>query len=300
MNTYIKLTQKEKTDKFIEKSREVWGYKYDYLKVEYIDSTTPVVILYKGVEYNQTPTKHLQKKNCELYNNALSVEEFIRRSKETWGSDRFDYSELEYINSYSKIRLFDNDNGIWIEQKSSSHLSGNYPSISKENFIIMSNLVYDFKYDYTSIDVFKNVCNKIEIICPDHGSFKIRAYDHLNCRRGSCPKCVESIIFKEISSFLTKYDFNYVRPYRFKDCKNIQQLPFDFYIPSIRTCIEFYSEQHFKPEVCESLKINDRIKSDYCEEEYINLIRIRYNQIDDIYRILWDNLKEHIKTKKTS
>ena len=38
----------------------------------------------------------------------------------------------------------------------------------------------------------------------------------------------------------------------------------------------------------------------YCEDNYINLIRIRYNQIDDIWRILYENLKNYIKTKKTS
>jgi hypothetical protein len=72
----------------------------------------------------------------------------------------------------------------------------------------------------------------------------------------------------------------------------------------MRTCIEFDGEQHFHPVshfggimAYESLKINDKIKNDYCEDNYISLIRIRYDQIDDIYRILWDNLKNHIKTK---
>ena len=36
---------------------------------------------------------------------------------------------------------------------------------------------------------------------------------------------------------------------------------------------------------------SDKFKEEYCEDNYINLIRIRYDQIDDIYRILWNNLK---------
>jgi very-short-patch-repair endonuclease len=123
-------------------------------------------------------------------------------------------------------------------------------------------------------------------------------------RGNGCQHCNESKGEKEIAKFLNKYDINYDRQHKFPDCKNIYTLPFDFYIPSMRTCIEFDGEQHFHPVshfggimAYESLKINDKIKNDYCEDNYISLIRIRYDQIDDIYRILWDNLKNHIKTK---
>jgi hypothetical protein len=47
-------------------------------------------------------------------------------------------------------------------------------------------------------------------------------------------------------------------------------------------------------EAYERLKINDKIKNDYCEINYINLIRIRYDQYDNIYSILWQNLKNHL------
>ena len=291
MNNYVKITQEEKNNKFIEKSRIIWGYKYNYDDVNYIDSKTPVIISYKNVKYNQSPSKHLQGKNCELNNNALSLNEFIRRSKETWGENRFNYSECEYTNTYSKIRLFDNQIGIWIEQKAFSHLSGNYPKLTCCNFINLSELIYDYKYDY-SITIFKNICDKINIICPEHGEFLVRAYDHLNFRSGGCCyKCRDFDGEKEISKFLDKNKISYDRQHKFPDCKNIYQLPFDFYIPSIRTCIEFYSEQHYIQKAYESLKVNDKIKSDYCEENYIDLIRIRYDQFDDIYQILWNNLK---------
>jgi Mor family transcriptional regulator len=42
------------------------------------------------------------------------------------------------------------------------------------------------------------------------------------------------------------------------------------------------------------LKINDKIKNDYCEENYIELIRIKYDQINRIFEIL----KESLKNKK--
>jgi hypothetical protein len=42
------------------------------------------------------------------------------------------------------------------------------------------------------------------------------------------------------------------------------------------------------------LKINDKIKSDYCEDSYIDLIRIRYDQIDRVFEILKESLKNKI------
>jgi hypothetical protein len=70
----------------------------------------------------------------------------------------------------------------------------------------------------------------------------------------------------------------------------------------MRICIEFDGKQHYEPmsffggvDSFNKLKINDKIKNDYCEENYMNLIRIKYDQIDDIYQILWDSLKIYIK-----
>ena len=41
----------------------------------------------------------------------------------------------------------------------------------------------------------------------------------------------------------------------------------------------------------------NKIKNDYCEDNYINLIRIRYDQIDNIEKLLFDNLKIYLKQK---
>jgi len=65
--------------------------------------------------------------------------------------------------------------------------------------------------------------------------------------------------------------------------------------------IEFDGKQHYEPmehfgglESYNRLKVNDKIKSDYCEDNYIDLIRIRYNQIDSINDILNECLKNKI------
>ena len=100
----------------------------------------------------------------------------------------------------------------------------------------------------------------------------------------------------EIHNFLRKYKIP------FKERHNLHQILFDFYLPTLRVCIEFDGRQHFEPierfggvDTLERIKSNDKVKNEYCEEHYIELVRIKYDKIDDIYRILWDNLAHKIK-----
>lgn len=297
MSKYVKLTTEEKTSKFIKKSIDIWGYKYDYSKTEYIDSKTPVIIIYKGVEYKQTPIKHLQKKLCELSDNKLSRSEFVRRCVDKW-EDRFDYSNTIYKNTYTSIEFYDNYYGITASQKASSHMSGNLYNFSKENFIEISNINHKYKYNYEKVD-FKGMTKKVIIECPIHGCFETRPYDHINNRYGgSCNKCDDYKFMKEVCSFLDKRNINYNKFHRLTGLT----LPLDFYLPKYRTVIEFDGRHHFEPiesigglETLNKIKLYDKIKNEYCENNYINLLKIRYDQIDDIYQILYDNFKNYIK-----
>ena len=294
------LTTDDKRKRFIDKSKQLWGYKYDYSKVDYIDNTTPVIIGYKGLWYKQTPSKHLQGKCIELQEKKMSNENFILKSKMVWGNDRFDYSECEYIGTNQKVRLYDKKKLKWVEQVAKSHLNGyEVNRFSVDDYVTMCNYIHDYKYTY-NLDNYKSLGSIISVNCRLHGELKMKAASHLY---GSlCPKCDESFFNKRVISLLKSLNLNFDRQKKFPDCRNVFELPFDFYISSMRTCIEFDGKQHFQPmeffggvEAFESLKINDKIKSDYCEDNYIDLIRIRYDQIDDIHQILWNNLKNKIK-----
>ena len=76
---------------------------------------------------------------------------------------------------------------------------------------------------------------------------------------------------------------------KFNDCRNKNPLPFDFYLPEYKTCIEFDGRQHFESiEHWEGdngllkIKKNDSIKNEYCKDNDIKLIRIPYYEIDNI------------------
>ena len=74
-------------------------------------------------------------------------------------------------------------------------------------------------------------------------------------------------------------------------------MPFDFYLPDYNMCIEYDGIQHFEPTECFGgekrfleTQQNDLIKTRYCEQNDIILLRIRYNE--NINEILDANLSE--------
>ena len=118
-----------------------------------------------------------------------------------------------------------------------------------------------------------------------------------------CPKCALSHGEKRIATFLESHKIEYCTQYKFKDCKNVYHLRFDFYIPKINMCIEFDGKQHFSPfsfgeritqeemEInLEKVQYNDNIKNEYCKAHGINLLRITYKDYKNIEKILLENV----------
>ena len=95
----------------------------------------------------------------------------------------------------------------------------------------------------------------------------------------------------QISQCLEKLNIKYNTQYIFKDCKDIRPLPFDFYIPEYNVCIEYDGTSHYKanpfgswntPENVEKTQAHDKIKTEYCIQNNIPLIRIPYWDLDKI------------------
>lgn len=110
-----------------------------------------------------------------------------------------------------------------------------------------------------------------------------------------CSKINQSEGSKRIEQYLISHGIKFTKEKRYKDCKNIQMLPFDFYVVynGHIFLIEFDGEQHFEPyhfgstlEDFEQTQINDGIKNKYCEDNNLNLLRISYKEINKIDEIL--------------
>jgi len=137
--------------------------------------------------------------------------------------------------------------------------------------------------------------NSIIVTCPIHGKFEILAWNHINpSNYQGCGKCKESKGEKYISLFLENNNIFYTPQKKFDTCKSSKnfRLPFDFYIPSMNLIIEFDGKLHFEPwdnkpnsiKKLERIRENDLIKTKWCENNGIKLIRINYK--DDLEYIL--------------
>jgi very-short-patch-repair endonuclease len=90
---------------------------------------------------------------------------------------------------------------------------------------------------------------------------------------------------KRIYNYLKRKNIEFECQKKFDDCKNINHLLFDFYLPNHNTIIEFDGQQHFKmarfskdkeenQKAFVQTQKNDRIKNNYCHKNNINLLRL--------------------------
>ncbi|WP_414842350.1 DUF2726 domain-containing protein [Enterococcus saccharolyticus] len=111
-----------------------------------------------------------------------------------------------------------------------------------------------------------------------------------NFKKGHrCPKCNQSKGEKFIADYLTNQHISFTTQVRFDDCRHKNTLPFDFGIvdsdKKIIALIEYDGEQHFLPvdswggeETLKQTQLRDSIKNEYCKENDIPLLRIKYNE----------------------
>jgi len=291
------------TKKFVFDSIKVHGDKYDYSKVKYFTKRVKVEIICKEHgSFLQLPYVHLRGSNCpKCARSRKTTERFISDSIEVHG-DKYDYSKVVYISSHEKVEIVCPIHGSFY-QMPYSHLGGNNCPICKnrkttEQFISDAIEVHGDKYDYSKV-YYINAEVKVEIICKKHGSFLQDPHSHL--RGSNCPKCKLSKGELKIELLLKGQNVSYESQKKFNWCKNKMKLPFDFYLPEYNACIEYDGEQHFKivdffngKEGFNYRKINDKIKTDFCNENEIHLIRIPYYEFKNIKEILINNLGDII------
>jgi len=288
------IKTKKNTEQFLIEAKNIWGDKYDYSLVEYKNAKTKIKIIYDDIVYEQLPNSHLKYPVEGFLNNEI----FLIKAKRKWG-DKYDYSLVNFKSCHSSVKII--YNGDIYDQLPHNHLiyAPEKRNIKTKNEFIEQSINYHGdKYDYSLVE-YINGNTSVSIICKSHGLFRQKPSIHI---RSGCPVCSESKGEREIRKYLDKNFIFYEREYKFKDCKNILPLRFDFYLPKYRTAIEFDGIQHYEPmeyfgglEAYNRLKINDKIKSDYCEDNYIELIRIRYDQLDRVFDILKESLKNKIK-----
>ena len=137
--------------------------------------------------------------------------------------------------------------------------------------------------------------------CPIHGILEVY-YSNLRQRK-SCPECnsnnlQNSKITIEVERWLNDSGEHFIREYKFQDCRDKRELPFDFYLPKLNTCIEVDGRQHFEKAYFGNMSENeteimlnytkrhDEIKNQYCKQNNIKILRIPYWERNNIEKVL--------------
>ena len=111
---------------------------YDYSKFEFKAMNKKGIVICKrcGLEFEVRPSDHIRGKHtgCPHCNgivgahkrkNIITTEEFIRRAKLIPGNaEKYDYSETEYINWNTKVKIFCRECQEYFWQRPGAHLEG--------------------------------------------------------------------------------------------------------------------------------------------------------------------------------
>jgi len=205
-------------DKFIEKAKLIHDNKYDYSKINYINSQTNIIIICnEHGEFEQKPVKHLQGHNCILCSNISRAKNktdnnksFIEKAK-LIHDNKYDYSKINYIDSQTNIIIICNEHGEF-EQKPANHLQGNNcilcsnilrsvnQRLSLDEFIERAKSIYGNTYDYSKVN-YTNIDIKCILKCIKHNfEFEQTPYNHLNYI--GCNKCSNHSYSKKAINWL--------------------------------------------------------------------------------------------------
>lgn len=148
-----------------------------------------------------------------------TTEKYIEKVVRKHGA-RYDYSKVIYVHSMEPIEVICRQHGSFAIV-ASSHLTGrgcqkcgrDEAKGTTEEFITKAKELYGDRFDYSKT-VYITLRTKIEIVCREHGSFKLYPYAHLTgnggCRTcsGNKPMTTEEYIQRARSLHGDLYDYS--------------------------------------------------------------------------------------------
>lgn len=131
----------------------------------------------------------------------VRFKEFIEKSNRIHNF-KYDYSKVKYSNNCTKVCIICPTHGEFYQIPNSHSRGGGCDKCridgkrsTKEEFIIKARNVHGNKYNYDKVN-YKTALSKVEIICPEHGSFKQTPNKHISRKQG-CVKCGKEALSKK-------------------------------------------------------------------------------------------------------
>ena len=196
-------------EKFIERAKAKHGNLFDYSQVRFEGVENKITILCPAHgPFKQRVMVHLKGFNCPKCGRekvaeklAHSLDRFIQDARSAHG-DKYDYSEVDYVNALTNVKIICPEHGAFF-QKPSNHIRGVACSkcsdivaadkrrLTTEEFIKRAREVHGGKYDYSKSE-YVTSHGKVEISCPEHGSFWQSPATHTMGNKAGCPGCAVS------------------------------------------------------------------------------------------------------------
>mgnify|MGYP001026067165 CR=1 FL=1 len=285
------MVRRKTHEEFVKEVYDLVGDEYSVLG-HYTRSSEKLEIQHNicGHKWFINPNNFLRGKRCPKCAKYKTTEIFRKEVAEV-SNDRW-----EVLGEYVSC-----DTPIKVRCKTHNHTFINIPSnILRRKVCKYCNAEYLSKVQRKSEEVFKkelekrhngkiinldkyvNTHTKIGFKCLECNTV-FEAEPNAILRLSGCPTCAESKGEAIIRDYLNKNKIPFEAQKTFSDCKRDRLLPFDFYIPSHNTLIEYDGEQHFQPieffggeNAFKDQQERDVIKNEYAKSKGINLVRIPY------------------------
>ncbi len=200
----MKSKQRHTQENVIKIFNNAHNGRYDYSKVEYVNSKTPVLIICKKHgEFHQKPEFHKAGHGCphcgidgNAEGNRLGHDEVIERFNSVH-KNKYDYSKVKYINNSTPVEIVCKIHGSFFQIPDGHMRGANCPLCafsekSRGSHYTRERLIDDFRtahgdlYAYDKVN-FVRIDKLVSIICRKHGEFRQMPYVH---KKGSgCPTC---------------------------------------------------------------------------------------------------------------
>ena len=298
-------------ERVIEQFKEVHGDEFDYSKVVYINTHTPIEVRCKKHDFifHPTPKNHKNGAKCTMCGREAQIKKarkgqdiFIKDVKDLYG-DEFGTDLVDYSNNKSYIKIQCTNHGIFEIRPDIFLRGGGCPQCSKkktkssnkETFITEAIKVYGDKDDYTNTSIISSKHN-IDIRCKKHDiTFNKNIQTYLG--GWGCPSC-SAENYRELRA-IPKDEY-----YRRANEKHDNKYKYiDDYI-TLNGVITFICEEHGKQRKnagshmngygCKKcniapIKVNKRSKEGYCKladgRSTMLYILKCFNENEEFYKI---------------
>jgi len=224
--------KKKTTIQFIAESKLIWGNRYDYSQVEYLNSKNKVkiVCIKHQHPFMQTPFAHLimKRQGCEICQEEaksskrsvkaqLYQEKMIAIANEKF-KKKFNYSKIRYVNSTTPVKIVCPEHGNF-EMLLDIHVNSKFgckkcsltqnsirARIKRDDFLNKAKEKYGDQFNYSKMNYIK-YDQSIVITCIKHNeSITTTPFIHLLTKFGGCKKCLNEYMH-HVKSHYTPQEF---------------------------------------------------------------------------------------------